>query len=115
MSEAYAQYTFLPWVRQGLSRYLDTPDQGQTDADAQAALPVRLRLNQYDPIERTLDLLGPGDVVGLEAAQVIRREPERQSKSFAANMSRNRMTSRSMAIPSISLWATCKIVPPGVS
>ncbi len=86
MSDAYAQYTFLPWVRQGLSRYLDTLDQGQTDAAAQAALPVRLRLNQYEPIERMLDLLGPGDVVGLEAAQVIRREPERQSKSFAANM-----------------------------
>lgn len=78
MSEtARAKFTFLPYVRQGLAAALSAPDGKTTDGRMQ--LPVRLRLGggeePAEVLSAPLQLYGPGDVVGVDPAEVIRNDP----------------------------------------
>jgi hypothetical protein len=80
---------FLPWLRRGLSR-----GSGGEDVDA-AALPLRaaikavVGLRDSRGVEAdagvTLPLLGPGDVVGVDGAQVVRMVPADGATDVAAN------------------------------
>ncbi|MGX4733432.1 hypothetical protein [Kitasatospora griseola] len=72
-------YSFLPWLRSGLSTRI-TQDPGTS---ARATVPVELLLSGEaldgtplsQPVERAVQLYGPGDVVGVEARAISRREP----------------------------------------
>ncbi|QDQ09592.1 hypothetical protein [Streptomyces spectabilis] len=72
-------YSFLSWLRSGISTRV-TDDPG---AAARARVPVRLRVSG-DPlsggplaadIERSVQLYGPGDVIGVDPRAVSRTEP----------------------------------------
>ncbi|MGW4202014.1 hypothetical protein [Streptomyces sp. NPDC004726] len=76
---------FLPWVRDGLAGGLSETDDGSGPARARAGVKVGLTVARsvdgaaavplaVDPV--TVTLLGPGDVTGLDAAQIIRTFPE---------------------------------------
>lgn len=85
MSEtARAKYTFLPYVRQGLAAALSAG--GGAGADGRLQLPVRLRLGggetPGEEIVAPLRLYGPGDVIGIDAAEVIRTEPRHLTADF---------------------------------
>jgi hypothetical protein len=77
-------YTFLPWLREGLSAGV-TSDQAP-GAPTRARLQLSLSLNDT-PIDLggapgnigAMHLLGPGDVVGLEPGQVVRTDPAQGS------------------------------------
>ncbi len=86
MAEPVARYTFAPWLRRGLAGELVDVDEPAAALPLErAALPIALAV-EYDPIagggpalaapiERTVQLLGPGDVMGLDRAAVLRCHP----------------------------------------
>ena len=77
---ALAHYTYLPYLRQGLAALIPKVDPLDADAPGRAELPVRLRLDlegtEAMTPEVVVRLRGPGDVIGLDPAQVLRTVPE---------------------------------------
>ncbi|MFI8461367.1 hypothetical protein [Kitasatospora sp. NPDC085464] len=73
-------YSFLPWLRSGLSTRIT----GDPGSSSRATIPVKLLLSGEAldgsplsrPVERPVQLYGPGDVVGVEARAISRREPQ---------------------------------------
>lgn len=88
---AAISYQFLPWVRNGLAVALGTADTLGTGAvlPARASAPVGVRLAGehagavLPPLQ--VQLYGPGDVIGIDPAQVIRTDPKPESRSFEPN------------------------------
>ena len=87
MSEI-ATYTFLPWMRQGLANQIAGAS-GQ-----RATVPVELVLTgrkldgsaeSRPPIQRTVEIYGPGDVTGLDPRAIIKTEPRNWITNFEPN------------------------------
>lgn len=74
-------YSFLPWVRQGAATALDPG----VPARARASLSASIRYNQSQPIDVSLQLLGPGDVVGLDPRQMVRTDPPNMARDVEPN------------------------------
>ncbi len=72
-------YTFLPWLRAGMNTKIEV-DPG---AAARASVPVSLTVSAdalaggtiTAPVDRTVQLYGPGDVVGVDPRAISRTEP----------------------------------------
>src|SRR5215218_10998616 len=79
-----ANYVFLPWVRQGAASGIQTPDMSANQAGV-ASVPVKLRVNNTDDIDRRVRLYGPGDVTGIDPQQVVRTEPRHLATDFEPN------------------------------
>jgi hypothetical protein len=69
-------YTFLPWVRTGVGAAVGAPGPGQLRATLAVAVPVQAD-GQADQTATppTLAVRGPGDVIGIDERQIIRRYP----------------------------------------
>jgi hypothetical protein len=99
MAEPIAQYTFLPWVRQGLAGEIPTDDDLGAQTTPLPLAHVELQVSvalEYDPvgggapalappIERAVVLIGPSDILGLQPAAVLRRHPADQSVGVDAS------------------------------
>ncbi|MGN6680859.1 MAG: hypothetical protein ACTHKL_24115, partial [Streptosporangiaceae bacterium] len=77
-----ASYSFLPWLRSGVAGQVTAAD-NDTTVKARASVDVALTLTgealsgpplSY-PVSKTVELYGPGDVVGIDPREVIRTEP----------------------------------------
>ena len=83
---AVARYTFLPWLRRGLANQLETPAGAGA---SRGALSVTLAIasdqarTPVPPV--TVQLVGPGDITGMQARQVIRTEPRAGISDFEPN------------------------------
>ena len=72
-------YSFLSWLRAGISTRIS----GDPGTAARASIPVKLRVSGEPlsggplvrDIERTVQLYGPGDVVGVDPRAISRTEP----------------------------------------
>lgn len=82
-----SHFTFLPWLRLGAVTAIATPDTLGTGLDARATFQVELELNQNvaQHPKATLRLYGPGDVTGIDAAQIIRHVPGKLATEFEPN------------------------------
>lgn len=80
-----ANYVFLPWVRQGAASGIQTPDSLSANQAGVVTLPVKLRINNADVIERRIRLFGPGDIIGIDQQQVVRTEPCHLAMDFEPN------------------------------
>lgn len=80
-----AQYSFLPWSRQGLARFLSEPDPLDNSLTRAVSLPVKIQVNNSEQAGVSVTLYGPGEIVGLDAEQVIRTEPLDQTKDYIPN------------------------------
>jgi hypothetical protein len=69
------EFTFLPWVRNGLSATVQNPAAGAIRATTVVSVTVKDDKGGIEVVPKTLTLRGPGDILGLEAAQIIRRYP----------------------------------------
>jgi hypothetical protein len=70
------EYTFLPWVRAGLAAGLTPPGDGELRATVEIAVKVQDDGGDVDPpITKRLVLRGPGDVIGIDRSQIVRRVP----------------------------------------
>ena len=99
MSEILAHYSFLPWLRQGLSAKIKEADSlGAAPANPaveRAELEITAKLTHTDRVEgkehtqdiiKTVKLVGPGDVAGIDLRAIIRTYPAPDVPDFAANL-----------------------------
>lgn len=81
-------YTFLPWLRQGISaKIFVTDDLGSDSPDLtseRAQILVSFKVNDQ-AVSKQVQLLGPGDVVGINPRAVVKTEPRDWVTDFEAN------------------------------
>ena len=81
-----ATYTFLPWLRRGLSGRIETPaGAGASRATLSASFSVASEAGRRDLTAVTVSLIGPGDVTGVQPQQIIRTEPRAGVTDFEPN------------------------------
>jgi hypothetical protein len=89
MSDEIGTYSFLPWLRQGLGNNVQTP----TGADSRRGQ-VTVTLNvtatgltnpSIPPINKTLELYGPGDIIGIDPKTIVKTEPRNWITNFEPN------------------------------
>lgn len=93
MSTPIATYSFLPWLRQGISNKITAAD-GDAGVKLRAAVPVSLELSGEpvageeplkETINRSVELYGPGDIIGIESRAIIKTEPRNWITNFETN------------------------------
>ena len=67
-------YTFLSWVRSGISAVIKAPV-GSLRGHVEVSLPVQAEGKDPLVVVRPVEVRGPGDVLGIDERQVIRRYP----------------------------------------
>ena len=86
--ETLRNYTFLPWLRQGIAAEIPDPDNlgkdGSPVAPERAQVQVSFNVST-EPISRPVHLLGPGDIVGINPRAIIKTEPRHGVTDFEAN------------------------------
>jgi len=90
-------YSFVAWMRQGLGLYLDQVDNlgsGASGTTGRPSINVKLKLEtkkndgsapDYEDISHDLQLIGPGDIIGIDSRNVVRIHPERNTPNFEPN------------------------------
>ncbi len=82
-------YTFLPWLRQGLANRITAPA-----AAARATVAVSLKISGQpvdggvaleEPIDKDIQLYGPGDIIGIDSRQIVKVEPRHWITNFETN------------------------------
>ena len=93
MTDPLATYTFLPWLRQGLSNSI-TQDEAAANPGLRPSVAVQLTLRSEavgaavpdaNLATTTVRLYGPGDVLGMEARAVFKTEPKHWITNFEPN------------------------------
>src|SRR5215208_6350619 len=93
MSDTLATYTFLPWLRQGLANNITQPD-NDNGVKLRASIPIRLTVSatalDNTPVgdkfvPNTIELYGPGDIVGIDTKAIIKTEPRNWITNFEPN------------------------------
>lgn len=87
-----ASYSFLPWARQGLGGQVQEADQAAVPG-IRATIGVTLTINAdkvgggttSEQVPRNVEMYGPGDVVGIDAASIVRAEPRHWITNFETN------------------------------
>jgi len=95
MVDTAKNYTFLPWLRQGLAAGINELDNlGQpTTSPPRASIAVNFLVatqpgGASQPVSKTPQLLGPGDVVGINPRAIVKTEPRNWITDFEANYPR---------------------------
>jgi hypothetical protein len=82
---SFGEYSFLPWLRRGIANQLQLP----ASSSSRAALSVTVRVHSdtaaLDVPAKSVLLIGPGDIIGINAQMVIRTEPRHGVESFEPN------------------------------
>lgn len=87
-----ASYSFLPWLRTGVANQIAAAD-GDPAVLLRASVEARVQIVAEVPnaapvtrdVTRTVELIGPGDVIGIDARAIIRTEPRAWNTSFEPN------------------------------
>jgi hypothetical protein len=87
MSEI-ANYTFLPWLRQGIANRIS----GHTGVRGTIAIDLTLSGEKEDggsqtrpAIHKDVEIYGPGDIIGIDPRAVIKTEPRNWITNFEPN------------------------------
>ncbi|WP_316814300.1 hypothetical protein [Pedobacter heparinus] len=87
MSITVAKYTFGSWLRKGIGGRINQTDNlgdGSASNTERATVDVQLNLNDK-AVPKRFELLGPGDVIGINPAMVVRTEPRNYVNNFEPN------------------------------
>jgi len=92
------EYTFLPWVRTGLAAAVTGPAAAEADKPPRAKAKIKVTVQGDNgataDVEKEVTLRGPGDVVGIDSNEIVRRVPAPNSfnveESFFAHVEFNR-------------------------
>ncbi len=82
---AIATYTFLPWLRRGISSQLDRRWRGRRAGLGVVTLAVTSRRARKELPAVTVSLIGPGDITAIQSQQIIRTEPRAGVTDFEPN------------------------------
>jgi hypothetical protein len=88
MSEKLATYTFLPWLRQGIVSKITQEDTlaASPGSRERASVKISLQVNKEPHFaSRDVQLVGPGDVVGINPQAIVRTEPRNWITDFEPN------------------------------
>ncbi len=89
MSDAskIACYSFLPWLRQGISNNIKAGigDPGAQRARIQIDLDIQTNTDLADVASNVVELIGPGDILGINSEAIIRTEPKDWITDFEPN------------------------------
>lgn len=98
MAGDLANYSFLPWLRQGVASQIvekDTLGNGDGSVKERAELLVTIALEQTDAgenplvseinIAKTVKILGPGDVIGVSDRAIVTIEPKKGVTNYESN------------------------------
>lgn len=87
MADPLATYTFLPWLRQGIAGRISTVDTlgAASPLVERASVSVSLAVNKGDPITNDVQLVGPGDIVGINPRAIVKSEPRNWITDFEPN------------------------------
>ena len=80
-----ARYSFLPWLRRGIANRLQTPAASTSRAKLSVALTVASDVESQPLAPREVQLVGPGDVIGINPQLVVRTEPRHWIADFEPN------------------------------
>lgn len=79
-----ARYSFLPWVRQGIANDIDSI--GETHASITVDLSITTNEDGVsDSVSNKIQLVGPGDIIGLSRTEIIRTEPKNWTTDHEPN------------------------------
>ncbi len=94
MSDTLANYSFLPWLRQGLSNNII---KGDNDASVLLRASIKLTL-ELDAVkvdgktedkrilpDKEIQLYGPGDIIGIDSKAIVKTEPRNWITNFEPN------------------------------
>ncbi|MFW6069735.1 MAG: hypothetical protein ACOC9X_01720 [bacterium] len=89
MSDEIGTYSFLPWLRQGLANQVAAP----ADADdRRGKILVTLNISGSgltdpadQPLDKEIELYGPGDVIGVDPRAIVKSEPRDWITNFEPN------------------------------
>lgn len=70
-----AAYDFVPYALTGLSAAMRTPAPGSVRATTTVTVPLHDDVGGSTSVERQVTLFGPGDVLGVDPGQIVRRYP----------------------------------------
>src|SRR4051812_202584 len=87
MATTVAKYTFSSWLRKGIGAKIsqtDTLATGPSGVTERAQVPVDVQINALN-VHQSFQLLGPGDVIGINPAMVVRTEPRNWITNFEPN------------------------------
>jgi hypothetical protein len=70
------QYAFVPWVRSGLAAAIQSATAAALRGTVSVGVTVQDTTGTTRDVAKTLVLRGPGDVVGIDPGQIIRRVPQ---------------------------------------
>src|SRR5574342_1284192 len=88
MSELLSTYTFLPWLRQGIASKIKQQDNLGSGAGVieRAAVHIALQVNsRADFVASEVQLVGPGDIIGINSRAIVRTEPRHWVTDFEPN------------------------------
>src|SRR5712692_5950802 len=68
-------FEFMPYALSGLSASLADVQGGAVRSTGKVQVPIFDETGRSDTAERDLTVLGPGDVLGIDRAQIVRRFP----------------------------------------
>jgi hypothetical protein len=91
MTVEIGAYSFLPWLRQGIANRLQAA--GNAPGTTRATIHVSLKLegDSLDgtllqaPIEKDVQIYGPGDIVGIDQKAIVKVEPRSWITNFEPN------------------------------
>ena len=92
MSDPIGTYTFLPWLRRGVANRIDTAA-GDPAVTLRASIKVSVDIEAAKrgggqttlTVQRPVELYGPGDIVGVERAAILRTDPAHWVTNFEPN------------------------------
>ncbi len=82
-----AKYTFTSWMRKGISANITTEDDlgRETNLSGERAkIPLDITVNS-EVVFKKFDLIGPGDILGINPGMIIRSEPRKFISNFEPN------------------------------
>jgi len=80
-----ADYTFLPWLRQGIAGEISNPDDvNHPPVGERAAVTVQFKVNEQ-PVSKAVELIGPGDITGINPRAIVKTEPRNWITDFEPN------------------------------
>ncbi len=76
---------FLPWARRGFARAISAKKTTADSANAAVTFAVKLAADAQAAIETSARLIGPADIVGIDATQILKTDPRANSFDFETN------------------------------
>jgi hypothetical protein len=91
-TQPIAAYSFLPWARQGLGIFIREGDQ-QAGVSERGSIDVSLQITgerlaggtATESIPKSVQLYGPGDIIGIDGKMIVRTEPRHWITNFETN------------------------------